>query len=86
MHEHTPELDSVRILLYNIAKSYVALDTLLEYHKLDYDILFIQELPWQLIRMALSAISIEDEQVIGAPNHPGWLAMVCPLDQNCLCA
>jgi hypothetical protein len=80
MCEHRPELDSIRVLSYNIAKSYVVLDALLEYHKLDYDILFIQELPWQLIRIALSAMSIEDKQVIGAPNHPGWLAIVCPPD------
>ncbi|KAF5309958.1 hypothetical protein D9619_010442 [Psilocybe cf. subviscida] len=44
----------------------------------DFDILFIQEPPWRLIRTVPSAVSVEGEEVVGAPNHPQWLAMVCP--------
>ncbi|KAF5312402.1 hypothetical protein D9619_003298 [Psilocybe cf. subviscida] len=46
------------------------------YAQQDYDILFIQEPLWQLIRTAPSAVSVEGEEVIGALNHPQWVAML----------
>ncbi|KAF5318521.1 hypothetical protein D9619_010814 [Psilocybe cf. subviscida] len=58
------------------------LDVLLEWHKLVYDVLFVQEPPWRLIRSAPSAVSVEGEEVVGAPNHPSWLAMVRPPDPD----
>ncbi|KAF5319438.1 hypothetical protein D9619_008864 [Psilocybe cf. subviscida] len=39
---------------------------------------YAQEPPWRLIRTAPSAASVEGEEVVGAPNHPQWLAMVRP--------
>ena len=41
-----------------------------------FDIIFVQEPPWRLIRTAPSASNKEGEDVIGAPNHPAWQAMV----------
>ena len=82
MHECTPALDAVRTITYNCIKSWLLLDVLLEYHKQDYDIMFIQEPPWQVIRTAPSVRSVEGEDVTGAPNHPDWLAMVRPPDPD----
>ncbi|KAF5321100.1 hypothetical protein D9619_001850 [Psilocybe cf. subviscida] len=43
---------------------------------------YAQEPPWRLIRSAPSAVSVEGEEVVGAPNHPSWLAMVRPPDPD----
>ncbi|KAF5309953.1 hypothetical protein D9619_010447 [Psilocybe cf. subviscida] len=58
------------------------LDVLLESHKQVYDVLFVKEPPWRLIRSAPSAVSVEGEEVVGAPNHPSWVAMVRPPDPD----
>ena len=66
----------VRIITFNVAKSYFDLDTLLEDSKDDFDVLFIQEPPLQTIRHAPSAMDAEGTPVVGAPRHPQWNCMV----------
>ena len=64
------------MVTFNIAKNYFDLDVLLETVKDDFDILFVQEPPWQTIRQAPSAMSKEGTAVVGAPRHPQWTCMV----------
>ena len=45
-------------------------DSLLETQKDLYDILFIQEPPWNFICFALSTTAFGGNKVIGAPIHP----------------
>lgn len=45
---------------------------ILETHK-EFDIIFIQELPWSFIRLIPSSLNKERDNLIGAPNHPDWL-------------
>ena len=56
-------LREVRVLTFNIAKNYKDLDVLLERECNNFDVLFIQEPPWQLIRHAPSASSKEGTEV-----------------------
>ncbi|KAL0569352.1 hypothetical protein V5O48_012615, partial [Marasmius crinis-equi] len=67
--------NQVRVLSFNVAKNYLYLDVLLETLKDSFDILFIQEPPWRLIRYAPSASSLEGEAMVGAPLHPSWILM-----------
>ena len=46
-------------------------DTLLENNK-DFDIFFIQELPWCIIHNILSSLSKERDEIISAPNYSLW--------------
>ncbi|KAF5340738.1 hypothetical protein D9611_007373 [Ephemerocybe angulata] len=56
----------IRILSFNIAKNYAYLDITLDRLKDEFNILFIQEPPWQTIRQA-PMVSKEGADVIGAP-------------------
>ncbi|TFK22183.1 Pol-like protein Pol-1, partial [Coprinopsis marcescibilis] len=66
----------IRTMTFNIAHNYMHLDALLESSKEDFEILFVQELPWQTVRRAPSMATREGEAMIGAPNHPNWVSMV----------
>jgi len=46
----------------------------------NFDIIFIQELPWQLMRHAPSGFSVERDPVIGTTIHPDWGPIVINLD------
>ena len=52
------------------------LDSLLESQKDLYDILFIQEPPWNFIRFAPSTTAPGGDEVVGAPIHPDWTQVV----------
>ncbi|KAF8955880.1 hypothetical protein BDZ97DRAFT_1672757, partial [Flammula alnicola] len=69
-------LDEVRVLSWNVARDGMSLDVILSTCTNIYDIIFVQEPPWRHIRTAPSAKTRKGEDVIGAPNHPDWLAMV----------
>ena len=60
----------------NVWKNYVLVDSLLESQKDLYDILFIQEPPWNFIRFAPSTSGPGDQEVVGAPIHPEWTQVV----------
>ncbi|KAF9263129.1 hypothetical protein L218DRAFT_866086, partial [Marasmius fiardii PR-910] len=68
--------DRIRVISFNVAKHYMYLDVFLESCKYVYDVIFIQEPPWRLIRHAPSAKDPLGESVVGMPNHPDWTAMV----------
>ena len=59
----------IRIYSQNVQKNYVLVDSLLEFQKDLYDILFIQEPPWNFIRFAPSTSSSGGQEVVGAPIH-----------------
>jgi len=63
---------------HNVAKNYMYLDVLLETLYNYFNVLFVQEPPWQTIRQAPSSSNKEGDDVIGAPMHPEWLYMVRP--------
>ena len=65
--------DMIRIYSQNVRKNYVLVDSLLESQ---YDILFIQEPPWNFIRFAPSTSSPGGQEVVGAPIHPEWTQVV----------
>ncbi|KAF5323048.1 hypothetical protein D9611_009315 [Ephemerocybe angulata] len=65
----------IRVLSFNIAKNYAYLDVILDCLKDEFDILFIQEPPWQTRKQAPSKVSKEGADVTGAPRHPNWLCM-----------
>ena len=62
----------LRIYLQNVQKNYVLVDSLLESQKNLYDILFIQELPWNFIHFAPSTTASGGDEVVGTPIHPEW--------------
>ncbi len=52
----------------NIHKNHLLTEVILENNK-NFDILFIQEPSWLVIRSILSVISAKREEVVRAPNH-----------------
>ena len=68
----------ISVFSFNVAKNYAYVDVLLENCKDVYDVLFIQEPPRQVIRMAPSTTSVAGDVVVGAPKHPAWTTMVRP--------
>ena len=72
-------LSKLQIVSFNIAKNYKLLNVFLERECNHFDILFIQEPPWWLIRHAPSATDREGTEVTGAPHHPQWLSLAPPV-------
>ncbi|KAK1226715.1 hypothetical protein PQX77_010298 [Marasmius sp. AFHP31] len=68
--------DRIRVLSFNVAKHHVYLDVILEELNGRFDLLFIQEPPWSMIRRAPSARDPQGDPVIGMPIHPEWDCMV----------
>ena len=60
----------------NVQKNYVLVDSLLESQKDLYDILFIQEPPWNFILFAPFTSSPSGQEVISASIHPEWTQVV----------
>jgi hypothetical protein len=60
------------IFCQNVNRNYGYMDTLLASLYDEYDLLFIQELPWRRIRSAPSPASHDGEDVIGPPISPNW--------------
>ncbi|KAF9470640.1 hypothetical protein BDN70DRAFT_789215, partial [Pholiota conissans] len=40
-----------------------------------FDILFIQEPPWSLIRKTVSSSNKDGDDIIGVPKHPKWITV-----------
>jgi hypothetical protein len=68
----------LRIFCQNVNHNYGYMDTLLASLYLEYDLLFIQEPPWHLIRSALSLSSHDSEDIIGLPLSPNWGSISWP--------
>ena len=48
------------------------MDTILESNK-EFDIIFIQELPWSFIWLIPSSLSKEGNSLVGIPNYPDYV-------------
>ena len=68
--------DVIHIYLQNVQKNYMLIDSLLESQKDLYDILFIQEPPWNFIHFAPSVTASGGDEVVGASIHPEWTQVV----------
>ena len=64
------------IYSHNVNQKYVYVSTLLEELRDLYDILFLQEPPWQTVRYSASMKSKKGEPVKGPPLHPHWIPIV----------
>jgi Endonuclease-reverse transcriptase len=73
--EHIPQL---HIFSQNVNHNYVYMDSLLSDLYENYDLLFLQEPPWQNIRAALSSSSRDGTDVISGPLNPNWGCLVRP--------
>ena len=60
----------------NVWKNYVLVNSLLESQKDLYDILFIQEPPWNFIQFVPSTSCPGGQEIVGAPIHPEWTQVV----------
>ena len=66
---------SLRIISHNVNRKYDLLSDELELFCEHFDILFVQEPPWRLIRKTVSASDKEGEPVVGPPTHPDWIIL-----------
>jgi len=66
-------LKSIKLYLQNIWKNRILTDTILETNN-DFNIIFIQELPWLTIYAILSSFSEEGDRVVDAPNYLNWIS------------
>ena len=82
MREDERENDNVesnlRIYCQNVAKNTLHLDTVLVTLNGTFDVVFVQEPPWNTVRHAPSSSNKEGEAVTGAQMHPDWLYLARP--------
>jgi len=64
--------DNLKIFSQNIQKNSLIINTILETQS-HFDIIFIQEPPWSILRMIPSSISYKGEVLVRTPYHPNWL-------------
>jgi len=64
--------DYLKVFSQNVQKNLLIVNTILE-TQIDFDIIFIQELPWSVTHMIPSASNQEDEILVGTTHHPNWL-------------
>jgi hypothetical protein len=76
MLDRLSSFSGLRIYCQNVNRNYGFLDSLLASLYEDFDLLFIQEPPWQFIRSAPSSSNREGEDVIGHPISPNWGSIV----------
>ena len=62
-------IKNIKIFSQNIYKNKLLTDTILEVHR-DFDIIFIQELPWSFIHSIPSLTNKKGKQLVGVPNYP----------------
>ncbi|KAF5377289.1 hypothetical protein D9615_006460 [Tricholomella constricta] len=59
----------------NVNRNYELVSNILEERKSSFDLLLIQEPPWNFIRRTVSATNPEGEAVVGPPIHPDWMVI-----------
>jgi len=67
-------IKDLKIFSQNICKNYLLIETILENNK-NFDILFIQELPWLVIKSIPSTTSVEGDEVVSMPFYPFWITI-----------
>jgi len=65
-------LRNLNILLQNVCKNHLIVNTILETQS-QFDIILIQEPPWSIIHQVPSTANSEGENFIGTVHHPNWL-------------
>jgi len=65
-------IKELKISLQNFCKNCLLTNLILENNK-NFNIIFIQESTWLVIRTIPSLTSEEDKEVIGTPNYPSWI-------------
>jgi hypothetical protein len=77
--KHKPQqkwIKSLHIFSQNICKNYSLTESILATKKDDFDIIFIQEPPWNLICQVPSMREPLGDDLMGTPIHPEWTYMV----------
>ena len=74
-------LKNLYLFLQNVCKNRILTNIILENEK-EFNILFIQELPWFFIQTIPSSISEEGDKVISVPNYPDWLTFFKQLSND----
>ena len=75
-------LKSLKILLQNVWKNSLIVQTLLKTQK-DFDIILIQEPPWSEIQKVPSSSNSEGDPLISTSHHPTWIMFGRnPMDSN----
>ena len=75
-------LKSLKILLQNVQKNSLIIQTLLKTQK-DFNIILIQEPPWSEIRKVPSLSNSEEDSLISTSYHPNWIIFGRnPMDSN----
>ena len=69
--------ENLKIYFHNVYKNTLIVNTILKTF-FDYNIIFIQELPWSIIWSIPSSTCSEGDVLIGAPYHPNWLSFARP--------
>jgi hypothetical protein len=72
MRDRLKSFPELWIFCQNVNRNYGYMDMLLASLYDEYDLLFVQEPPWQCIRLAPSPASHDGEDVIGLPISPNW--------------
>jgi hypothetical protein len=75
-------ISNLRIYCQNVNRNYALLDSVLASRSDEFDLLFVQEPPWNLIRHAPSAATRAGEAVVGAPINPDWGCIVRAVDRG----
>jgi len=62
-------IKEIKIFPQNVCKNNLLTNTILKVQR-EFDIIFIQEPPWSFIWSIPSSSNKEEEEMVGAPNHP----------------
>jgi len=69
--------NNLKIFSQNVCKNTLIVNTILETHSY-FNIIFIQELLWSIIRSIPSLTSSKGDSLVGAPHHSNWLSFARP--------
>jgi hypothetical protein len=75
-------IKSLHIFSQNVCKNYALTESILATKKDNFDIIFIQEPPWNLICHVPSTKEPLNDELMGAPIYPEWTYMVHPSDPH----
>jgi len=65
--------DNLKIFSQNVRKNLLIFNTILETQS-QFNIIFIQELPWSTIHSIPNIISCKEKVLVGMPHYPNWLS------------
>ena len=74
-------LKNLKILLQNVCKNYLIVNTILKIQS-HFNIILIQKLPWSVIHQVPSTVSSEGKYFIGTVHHSNWsLFAIIPVNK-----